>query len=250
MPSPARTELAASLAPASLTLAEARFVPEAYEPNYAYPLLVWLHGRGGDERWMPELMPSLSRRNHVGLSLRAPEPILRPGERAGFGWGDAFREPGGTAQNVAEPTDLVSALEHPVGAIEEAVFESIFETRRLLHVHSERVFLFGVGEGAALALRLGLSYPERFAGVISINGWLPSGFRPLARYPEARGFRVYLAQGEWSSRPRWRRARRTARLLQSAGMDVTWRSCPYLRPIPKSLLHDIDSWLIEGIAKG
>lgn len=246
MPSPARTELAASLAPASLTLAEARFVPEAYEPNYAYPLLVWLHGRGGDERWMSEMMPSLSRRNHVGLSLRAPEPILRPRERAGFGWGGAFREPGGQA--VPVPVDFASALDDPVGAIEDAVFESILQTRRLLHVHSERVFLFGFGEGGAVALRLGLSHPDRFAGVISINGWLPSGFRPLARYPEARGFRVYLAQGEWSPRARWRRARRTARLLQTAGMDVTWRSCPYLRPIPKTLLQDIDTWLIDGIA--
>ena len=41
-----------------------------------------------------------------------------------------------------------------------------------------RIFLVGVGEGAAVAYRLRLSYPERFAGVVAINGWLPSGFAP------------------------------------------------------------------------
>ena len=28
----------------------ALFAPMHYEPGYAYPLIVWLHGPGGDER--------------------------------------------------------------------------------------------------------------------------------------------------------------------------------------------------------
>src|SRR4051812_27808007 len=56
------------------TLVEARFVPQRYEPNYAYPLLVLFHGRGGDEQQMVRSMPALSWRNYVGLSLRGPDP--------------------------------------------------------------------------------------------------------------------------------------------------------------------------------
>src|SRR5438270_4702086 len=73
-------------------LVEARFVPQRYEPNYAYPLLVLFHGRGGDEQQLVRSMPALSWRNYVGLGLRGPEPIRRGGE-VGFGWGPDFIRP-------------------------------------------------------------------------------------------------------------------------------------------------------------
>ena len=38
---------------------------------------------------------------------------------------------------------------------EEAVFSAILQTRQLLHVHSERIYLMGCGEGAAVAYWLG-----------------------------------------------------------------------------------------------
>ena len=38
--------------PSTGSLVEARFVPQRYEPNYAYPLLVLLHARGAtSSRW-------------------------------------------------------------------------------------------------------------------------------------------------------------------------------------------------------
>src|SRR5262245_40025371 len=69
------------------SLVEARFVPQRYEPNYPYPLLVLLHSRGGDEQQMVRSMPALSWRNYVGLSLRGPESVIKRGRAEGFGWG-------------------------------------------------------------------------------------------------------------------------------------------------------------------
>src|SRR4051794_19809786 len=74
-------------------LVEARFVPQRYEPNYAYPLLVLLHGRGGDEHQLVRSMASMSWRNYVGLGLRGPETAIRREHHDGFGWGDAFARP-------------------------------------------------------------------------------------------------------------------------------------------------------------
>src|SRR5215216_6691852 len=72
------------------SLVEARFVPQQYEPNYPYPLLVLLHPRGGDEGQMVRSMPALSWRNYVGLGLRGPERVIRKGRDAGYGWGPGF----------------------------------------------------------------------------------------------------------------------------------------------------------------
>src|SRR3954466_7774244 len=72
------------------TLVETRFIPRQYEPNYAYPLLVLFHPRGGDEDQMVRAMPAFSWRNYVGLGLRGPEPVIKRDGLAGFGWGKDF----------------------------------------------------------------------------------------------------------------------------------------------------------------
>src|SRR5437588_4998120 len=78
---------ASSTTSASSSLVEARFIPRQYEPNYAYPLLVLFHARGGDEDQLVREMPAVSWRNHVGLALRGPQPIVKRDRWAGFGWG-------------------------------------------------------------------------------------------------------------------------------------------------------------------
>ena len=75
------------------SLVEARFIPRQYEPNYAYPLLVLLHGRGGDEEQLVRAMPALSWRNYVGLGLRGPELVTKRDRLVGFGWGAEFEQP-------------------------------------------------------------------------------------------------------------------------------------------------------------
>ena len=81
------------------SLVEARFVPQRYEPNYPYPLLVLFHARGGDEQQMVRSMPALSWRNYVGLSLRGPEAVdpAGPARRLRLGPGLRPARPPGAA---------------------------------------------------------------------------------------------------------------------------------------------------------
>ena len=183
------------------SLSTARFVPQSYEPNYPYPLLVMFHGRGGDEHQMVRSMPAMTWRNYVGLGLRGPEVAIRREHHDGHGWGPAFARPDRRADRPAsalpdrEVVRRVLAADGPsdqIDALEDGVFSAVRDLRRTLHVHSERIYLVGCGEGAAVAYRLGLTYPDRFAGVIAINGWLPTGFRPLGRLKECRALKAIL----------------------------------------------------------
>jgi phospholipase/carboxylesterase len=235
------------------SLVEARFIPQRYEPNYPYPLLVLLHARGGDEQQMVRSMPALSWRNYVGLSLRGPEVAHKRGRPEGNGWGPAFARPDRRAPRQVSAVSegelirrrLLEASPDPLDVIEDGVFASIRQTRRTLHVHSERIYLVGIGEGAAVAYRMGLSYPERFAGVVAINGWIPDGFRPLARLKACRELRILVVHGEWNARVPVLSARRDVAMMRAGGLRVAFQSYPCAHRLTSPMLADVDTWLIN-----
>jgi phospholipase/carboxylesterase len=235
------------------SLVEARFIPQRYEPNYAYPLLVLFHARGGDEQQMVRSMPALSWRNYVGLSLRGPEAVNKRGRLEGHGWGPAFVRPDrlaprpvpGLSEAEVVRRRLLESSPDLIDVLEDGVFGSIRQTRRTLHVHSERIYLVGIGEGAAVAYRMGLSYPERFAGVVAINGWVPGGFRPLGRLKACRELRILVVHGEWNARVPIRSARRDVATLRAGGLRVAFQSYPCAHRLTSPMLADVDTWLIN-----
>ena len=244
--------LASTLSTSSL-LVETRFIPRQYEPNYAYPLLVLFHARGGDEDQLVRAMPALSWRNYVGLGLRGPEPVIKRDQLAGFGWGRDFelhdrtglrsRPRRSEAETVRraffdpEPDDL--------DRLEDGIFTAIRKTRSLLHIHSERIFLVGCGEGAAVAYRFGLSYPERFAGVVAVNGWLPTGFPPLGRMKACRDLPLLVVHGAWNSKHPLSSARSDVAALRAGGLRVAFQSYPSTHRLNSQMLGDVDTWLMN-----
>lgn len=233
-------------------LVEATFVPRKYEPNYAYPLLVMLHQKGGDEEQMMRSMPGMSWRNYVGVSLRGPDSMHKRGRLIGHSWGPDFARTEKTVPQtpLLSPAEIVRKrlLDEPCDAIdvlEDNIFAAIRRTMRALHVHSERIFLVGSGEGAAVAYRLGLTYPDKFAGVVAINGWIPSGFAPLGRLEAARELKVLIVHGEWNGRTPVDQARREANTLRTAGLQVAFHSYPCGHRFTSPMLADVDTWLMN-----
>ena len=235
-------------------LAEACYVPQGYEPNYPYPLLVMFHTRGSDERQMVRSASAMNWRNYVGLSLRGPEAVSRRGESVGFGWGPEFvrrdreRATDHAPKAVSDAERFRRRLgddPEPIDRLEDSVFSAVRRTRSSLHVHSERIFLVGSGEGAAVAFRLALAHPERFAGVVSINGWLPSHGRPLARLKACRDLKVLVVHGEWNARARVETARKDVAVLRAGGLKVAFQSYPCAHRLTSPMLSDVDTWLIN-----
>jgi phospholipase/carboxylesterase len=203
------------------------FLPTGYEPNYPYPLLVFFHGHGGNEEQIIRLAPDLSRRNYVCIALRGPEPLGqgRDGQPA-FGWGGD------------EPCDA---------QIEDYVFRAIEQTRRVYHVHSERIFLAGFCEGAQLAYRMGLAFPEKFGGVISLNGSMPRTGGPLFRLPDIRKLRVLIGHGIANVVAPLSLARADFKLLYTAGLDVRFKTYATTHRVHADMLRDVDHWIQHGI---
>jgi phospholipase/carboxylesterase len=203
------------------------FLPTGYEPNYPYPLLVFLHGNGGNEEQILRLAPRVSRRNYVCISLRGPQPLgTRKDGRMGYGWG---------------------ADDRTLSLVENYVIRAIEHTRRNYHIHSERIYLAGLAEGATLAYRLGLLFPERFGGLISLNGNMPRQDRPLFRFPQLRELRVFIGHGIANVSVPLSAAQQDRRLLYIAGLDVRLKTYPTTHRLHADMLRDIDRWIMDQV---
>lgn len=201
------------------------FVPENYEPNYAYPLIVWLHGNGGNELELFDLMAQISSRNYVGLSVRAPLAATN-------GLGRRFRW---------------SLSERAVDDFREQLYAAVCGIRRDYHVHSERVFIGGFDAGGTMALRLMLSRPAWFGGAAAFAARFPETKAPLARFRELRGKRVLLGAGSCDTTVSLAEVIRAGRLLHSAGMEVTTRIDNTGHQVTPQALSQFNRWVMEGV---
>jgi phospholipase/carboxylesterase len=202
----------------------ALFAPLHYESNYAYPLLVWLHGASDDESQLKRIIPLVSMRNYVSVAPRGTTLAPRQDrQRPLYTWGDSA-------------ADLALAEQH--------VFQSMTAAQRRFHVNPRRVFLGGFDSGGTMAFRLAMLHPERFAGVLSLGGPFPAG-ACLRRLSEARHLNLFIAAGATSEHYPAERVCDDLRLLHCAGMHITLRHYPCGHVLTPDMLADMNRWIME-----
>lgn len=197
------------------------FTPLHYEQGYAYPLLVWLHGDGGSERELRRVMPHVSVRNYVAVAARGAAD--GDADASGYSWRDSAAGAADAADDVRRSIDLAMGR---------------------YHVHQDRVFIAGYQGGGTMALRLAMSYPEWFAGAISLGGPMPSGDAPLRRVNEARHLPLMLACCRECRQYAPRRVADDLRLLHSAGFSLALRQYPGETGLTTAMLSDMDRWMM------
>ena len=187
--------------PAHLDRPVRLYLPSDYQPKYSYPLVVMFHADGADEDAAARLIPQMSRRNYIAACPRGPVSLgLSATGRPAFAWGDDPRA-------------------------DDYLLATVAHARSEFNIHSERVYLIGVGEGATIAYRLGIAMAGAVAGVVALNGRMPNvGRRPMFRLKAMRDLRVFVGHGSLNPIIPIAGARRDSRLLSSAGTDVRFAS--------------------------
>lgn len=208
---------------ASALASPSLFAPLHYEPGYAYPLIVWLHSNGDDQTQVQRMMPSISLRNFIAV---APQASVGD-SAAGYFW-----------QQTAHGIEEASA----------AVVQAIDHAQLKLNVAPHRVFLAGYGAGGTMALRIGLELSQSLAGVVSINGPLPSGMTPLRDWMSCRQLPIFWAHCRKSCEFPEALLCEQLKLLHVGGFSVTLRQYPAGDELPAQSLHDLNSWIMESFA--
>src|SRR3972149_668782 len=213
--------------PAFQDTVHAVFVPHKYTPGYAYPLIVWLHGHGSDERQLRSIMPKVSIQNYVAVAPRGVcIKVAVDNEKEGYG----------CAQD----------SEH-IAQVERNIFDAIEVTVQKFNICRQRIFLAGYDTGGTMAFRVALSHPQYFAGVLSLCGALPSGGKLFGNLSLVRKLPIFLAVDHNSYYYPDHQVCKNLRLLHTACISITLRQYLYGHNLMDQMLADVNRWIMEQI---
>ena len=211
------------------------YLPESYEPNYAYPLIIWLSGAEQDEHDLFDLMPRISDQNFVAVSVSGQSAASDQSPT-----GDQPSSDVGNQQDQRQST---------IDAIGQEVHEIVCQLRRQVHIHSERIYLAGLGDEATSAVQLLLHQPEWFAGALLFGGKVPDTPHALARFRDLAGKRILIQAGARNPGLAMRDIVKMGRLLHSTGMSVSTRVYDVDQDVTSRMLTDVNHWLMDGVCE-
>jgi predicted esterase len=216
------------------------FVPDGAGPR---PLLVALHGYGGDKASMMRLARRIlgdNRKNGGGrdfvvASLQGPhQHIVRPGKRPeplgyGFGWLTNFKPEESVALHHRNLTEIIETLTG------EGVADAA------------RVFLLGFSQAVGLNFRYAFTHPERVRGVVAVCGGIPGDWGAEGKYRAGEVDVLYVAAERDEFYPP-ERIREYARALERRARSVELRFFDSEHEVPREAEPVIAQWLATTAA--
>jgi phospholipase/carboxylesterase len=203
------------------------YLPDGAGPK---PLLIALHGYGGDKASMMRLARRINERDYVIASLQGPhQHMVRPEDRAqplgyGFGWLTNFRPEESVALHHRAVTEIIETLAGEAAA------------------DPTRVFLLGFSQAVGVNFRFAFTHPERVRGVVAICGGIPGDWESEGKYRAGAIDVLYLA-GERDEFYPPERVRQNARALERRARSVELRIFDAGHEVPREAYPLIDEWL-------
>ena len=207
---------------------------EINPPGDPVGVVIWLHGLGADGHDFEPIVPEL--RLPADLPVRfvfphAPEiPVTAFAGQAARAWFDF------------DPGDRSAGL--------PGLAKSIIKVRDLIQAEidsgtpTERIVLAGFSQGGVLALRTGLHYPRRLAGILALSTFLPPSDRSAADDLSANaGTPILMCHGTRDMMLPLALGQAARDQLQSAGYRVEWQEYPMGHEVCQAEIQRISAWL-------
>ena len=202
-------------------------VPDDYNPNSSYPLVIMLHGFGANMQDLAGLAPAINATGYVYAFPNAPIPFnLGPGH-TGFGWM--------TPRGQGAPDE---------GAKSEALLSDFFDTVcRQFNVAPGRALLLGFSQGGGMTYRCGLGRADRFAGLAALSATLPDQDELKTRLPEERSQPIFVAHGRHDQMVSEDTAHSAKSFLEDNGYDPEFHIYDMGHEISPEVLNDLVRWI-------
>jgi phospholipase/carboxylesterase len=206
------------------------YAPEGVNPK---PLIIALHGYGGDKSSMMRLMRRILGEGEPDYAIACPQGphqhLVMPAEGApnlgyGFGWLSNFK-----------PEESV--------AMHHQLIREIIETLTSAGVADpSRVFLVGFSQASGANFRFAFTHGDQVRGVVAICGGIPGDWETEGKYQSGVVDVLYIAaeRDEYYTPDRMRR---NAEALRRRARSVELRFFDAKHEVPRESYAVIDEWL-------
>ena len=202
--------------------------------------VIWLHGLGADGHDFEPVVPHLGLDDGLGVRFVFPHAPKRPVTlNAGMvmpAWYDI------------QAIDL--RRDHDEAGIADSAqhIRALIARENQRGVPTERIVLAGFSQGGAMALYVGLRYPQPLAGILALSCYLILEDRREAEATDAnRETKIFQAHGELDPMvPLDRGSAAHARLVE-LGYDVEWKTYTMGHEVHAQEIRDIGGWLRQRL---
>ncbi len=212
-------------------------VPESYDPEKKYTLIVGLHGNGGSSEGFIRVADNIKEDNIIFAAPQGPylKAISNSRMNDRYSWGIEIND-----KKLWERGDHLS-IDYIVSAVEYV--SSLYKI--------DKVYLLGFSEGAAYTYITGIKNPNMFEGIICIGGRLPSTDKSYSLYSEediktSNKLKVFIAHGLLDKAVKIEHGKKAKKKLKKADYDVTMYTYNDGHTIPKTVIDEVIKW-INGI---
>ena len=198
--------------------------------------VIWLHGLGADGHDFEPLVPDLVRPGERALRFVFPHAPIRPvtlnGGFAMRAWYDIV------ALDRRGPEDDAGIR------ASRATVERLIRRENERGIKSEHIVLAGFSQGGAMALFVGVRYPQKLAGMMGLSCYMLSESRLVPeRHAANQTTPVFLAHGKEDPVVVPALGEEARRLLEAAGYAVEWHTYTMPHSVCPQEVADIATWL-------
>lgn len=194
------------------------------------PLLLLLHGAGGDESSLAPLAERLTPEVHVAL-VRAPHAVPEGGH-AWYGMRDLGLGPRPDADQ-AEASRLLLL--------------QLIDQLRMAHAFDPRqVYVAGFSQGASMSASVGLTRPDKVAGVGLLAGLvLPQVKWQIASSDRLERLQAFLAHGSYDDTVSAEQAADAMHTMAEHRVQLVYRDYPVGHEISAAMAADFAQWVAQ-----
>ena len=206
-------------------------LPDGYDPEARYPLVIMLHGFGANMADLAGLAPAINSTGYVYACPNAPIAVDLGFGQVGYAW----MSPRGQST----PEEIASA--------ERLLREFFDEVLQEFQVAPERAVLLGFSQGGGMTYRCGLQRQDMFAGLAALSATFPDPGELEGRLPDARSQAIFIAHGRFDSMVSLDSGVRARRFLEAAGYSPEYHEYDMAHEIRPEVIDDLTSWLAAAL---